>query len=133
MLDSFGNLTVRAYTAGGGLPVPGVSVRIKGAEELNKEIYHEFLTDKDGNTPTVNLPAPGKSLSLSPSPPEKPYALYDIEIDKEGYYSKKIYGITVFSDINTLQLINMIPISDGGLTEFPRSGLNTVIPENPNL
>ncbi len=133
MPEDYGMLTVRAYTAGGGLPVENVKVIIRGAEDSNSEVYFELMTDEDGNTPTVNLPAPKKNYSLAPSPTALPYALYDMEIEKEGYYSKKIYGLTVFSGINSLQLVNMIPLSEGGTSDFPRGSLNTVIPENTHL
>ncbi len=133
MLNNFGNLTIRTYTAGGGLPVEGVKVKIRGSQETNSHIYHELLTNEDGNTPKLTLPAPDKDYSLAPSSSTPPYSLYDVEVEKNGYYSKKIYGLSIFSGVNSLQLINMIPLSEGGVGQFPRGDLNTVIPTNPNL
>ena len=133
MLEDFGKLTVRAYTAGGGLPVSGARVLIVGGEELNKDIKYELLTDRDGVTDTLSLPTPKKGLSLSPDPSETPYALYDIEITKEGYFTRSIRGVSVFSGVNSLQLINMIPYSGEGLNEYPRGNINTVIPKNRDL
>ena len=133
MTKEYGSLTVRAYTAGGGLPVAGAKVKIKGGEEENKNIYYELITDRSGNTETVTLPAPVKDYSLSPEGDTAPYALYDLEITKDGYYEKRIIGLTVFSGVASLQLINMIPLSEGGGGEFPRGSINTVIPENTDL
>ena len=133
MEENFGNLTVRAYTAGGGLPVSGAVVRISGAEEVNRSVLQSLITDEDGNTESVSLPAPLRENSLSPNSAGAAYALYDVEITKDGYYTKKIFGSSVFSGVNSLLLINMIPVSDGGQSDYPRGNINTVIPENTSL
>lgn len=132
MLDSEGTLRVRAYTAGGALPIADAVVRIKGAEEGNRLIAYSLITDRDGTTEAVKLPAPSLSYSLSPSPAEAPFAVYDIEISKEGYYSKVINGVNVFSGVNSVQLANMIPTSSGA-GDYPRGNINATIPENDSL
>ena len=133
MEKNFGNLTVRAYTAGGGLPVEGAVVRIFGSEEVNRTVMHSLITDLDGVTESVSLPAPLRENSLFPENNKSAYALYDVEIEKEGYYSKKIFGASVFSGVNSLLSVNMIPISEGGRSDYPRGNINTVIPENQSL
>ena len=133
MEENFGIFTVRAYTAGGGLPVEGAIVRIFGAEEINRNISHSLLTDKDGSTREIQLPAPTRNKSLSPDPTGPAYSLYNVEVDKEGFYSKKIFGSSVFAGVKSLLLVNMIPVSDGGKSDYPRGNVNTVIPENNNL
>lgn len=132
MLDSKGTLRIRAYTASGALPIPNAVVRIRGAEELNRLVSYSLLTDRNGITEAVTLPAPSLSYSLSPSPAEAPYALYDVEISANGYYSKVIKGISIFSGVNSVQLANMIPNS-GGAQDYPRGNVNTLIPENESL
>ena len=131
MQNDYGNLTVRAYTAGGGLPVEGAMVRISGAEEANSGVLYELITNKSGNTKSVRLPAPSPAYSLAPNKVTLPYSIYDVEIKKAGYYDKRIQGLTVFSGINSLQLVNMIPLSEAGEGEYPRGNLNTVIPNDP--
>lgn len=132
MLDSEGTLRIRAYTASEALPIPNAVVRISGAEELNRLVSYSLLTDRNGITEAVTLPAPSLSYSLSPSPAEAPYALYDVEISANGYYSKVIKGVSVFSGVNSVQLANMIPNS-GGAQDYPRGNVNTLIPENESL
>lgn len=133
MLNSSGTLTVRAYTAGGGLPVKDAVVRILGAEEENRLTVISGITDRDGLTERFILPAPDASLSLAPSPAELPYSLYDLEISAPGYYTKRINGLTVFSGINSVQLINMIPGSGNMVEDYPRGNINYIIPENTDL
>ena len=84
-----GRLYVRAYTASGALPMPDTVVRITGVDEGNRYISFSRLTDENGVVLFDNLPAPTLNYSLSPSPAEVPYSVYDIEASKEGYYSKK--------------------------------------------
>lgn len=132
MLDSEGTLRIRAYTAGGALPIPGAVVRITGAEEANRLVSYSLLTDRNGSTNIVSLPAPSLSYSLSPSPAEVPFALYNVEISADGYYSKRINGISVFSGINSVQLVNMIPVSSDS-QDYPRGNINAIIPENQDL
>lgn len=133
MLNSSGTLTVRAYTAGGALPIAGAVVRILGAEEQNRLTVFSGITDRDGLTERFILPAPDSSLSLAPNPAELPYSLYDLEISAPGYYTKRINGLTVFPGINSVQLINMIPGSGNMVEEYPRGNINYIIPENTDL
>ena len=126
MFDDFGNFKARAYTAGA-LPVENARVRIMGAEEENRGVAYSLVTDVDGITETIRLPAPSSSLSLSPSPSEPPYALYDLEVSADGYFSKRIYGVMVFSGVETLQEINMIPSSDDFPSDYPRGNVNAVV------
>ncbi len=132
MLDSEGTLRIRAYTAGGAFPVAGAVVRIMGAEEANRLVSYSLVTDRNGTTEAIKLPAPSASYSLAPSPAEAPFALYDVEISADGYYRKRINGVSVFSGVNSVQLANMIPTSSGA-GDYPRGNVNTTIPENEDL
>ncbi len=133
MPDSSGTLTVRAYTAGGALPVEGAVVRIFGVSEDNRLAVFSGVTDRDGLTEKFTLPAPSVSLSMSPDPSELPYSVYDLEVSAPGYYTKRINGLTVFSGINSVQLINMIPGSGNMVEDYPRGNINYIIPENTDL
>ena len=133
MLNSQGSLRIRTYTASGALPVAGAVVRIKGAEEDNRFVSYSLITDRDGLTDKVILPAPNVDYSLSPSPAESPFAIYDLEITAPGYYSKKINGLTVFSGIDSIQLVNMIPKSNTPIIDYPRGNVNATIPDNEDL
>ena len=128
MLDDFGSFIARAYTAGA-LPVEGAIVRISGAEEANRDIAYSLVTDMDGLTEMVNLPAPNRRFSQAPNPAEQPYSVYNLEIVAEGYYPKRIMGVTVFPGINSVQRINMIPLKEPGNGNYPRGNVNAFIPE----
>ena len=128
-----GSITIRVYTAGGALPIAETAVRIMGTDEENRFVEYSLLTDIDGLTKRIALPSPSRSFSLSPSAPETPYANYDIEIAADGYYTKKIKNVAIFSGVNSIQEVNMIPISpiENGL--YPRNNLDATVYENKNL
>ncbi len=133
MLNSSGTLRVRAYAAQGALPVQGAVVRVMGSGEDNRLVAFSSVTDRDGLSELFTLPAPSVDFSLTPDPAELPYSLYDLEVSANGYYTKKIKGITVFSGINSIQLVNMIPGSGNMIEDYPRGSINYIIPENTDL
>jgi hypothetical protein len=133
-LTEFGEIVFKATAASGSLPVPDAIVRIRGAEEANRQTVYSLLTDIDGITQIIKLPAPSKAFSEAPRSPEYGYASYDVEVSANGYYPKRIYGIPIFPDTTTVQPINMIPLAQSNpYSEIPKGNLNTVIQENPML
>ena len=126
MLNSEGKLRIRAYTAGGALPISNVRVEISGAEEGNENVKFVLFTDMDGITEEITLPAPSSSYSMTPYPNESPYALYDVKISKDGYLTKTIRNLPVFSGIESFQGVNMIPYTEG---VYPRENSEITIPD----
>lgn len=132
--DKIGTLVIRAFTAGGALPVGGTVVKITGNDEENRIVEYSIITDIDGVTEKIELPAPSGELSQSPGAKEPSYALYNIEISAPGYYTKRIFNVAVFDNTETIQTVNMIPksVRENGIT-YPRNNLNTLVRENERL
>ena len=132
--DKSGTLIINTSSAGGALPTSGVVVRISGAVEENRDIQYSLITDIDGVSERITLPAPPRELSMSPGAPQQSYALYDILISAPGYYTKRIYNVAVFDGEETVLPVNMIPIPTNkrGVT-YPRGNLNTISQENELL
>jgi len=128
--DDFGTMIIRTYGASNALPVEGVLVRVRGADEFNRMSEFSLFTDEDGLTNEIKLPAPSKSYSLSQGSKEVPFAIYDVEISKDGFYTKKIQNVAVFSGIRSFLPVNMIPVEEGA---YPRGNINAVITENESL
>ena len=129
-----GTLTVRTYTASGALPVKNSLIRITGVDENNRYVDFTLLTDEDGVTRIISLPTPDKAFSTGSGATEIPYAVYDIEASADGYYTKRISNVAIFSGVNSSQAINMIPISIGANgDEYPRGNLNATVYENEYL
>ena len=129
-----GRLTIRTYTAGGALPVAKATVRITGANEENRFIEYTVLTDVDGITDAILLPTPALTYSTSPNPAEIPYATYEIELSADGYYTKRIHDVAIFSGTDSMQSVNMIPLpTRDSTTTFPRGNLDATVVENAYL
>ena len=116
------------------MPTPNVVVRISGNDSYSIGEERIEITDRSGLTKKIALPAPALSLSQSPRAVERPYATYDVLATAEGYYSKKILNVAVFSGILSILPLTMIP--NGGITRDvnPPSGSNFSISyENEEL
>ena len=128
--QSYGRLVINTYTGSGAIPIPGATVRIRGSGEDNRFIEHSVLTDEDGISPTINLPTPDVSYSLTQNPSQAPYSNYDIEVIKDGYYTKRILTVPIFSGITSILPVTMLPFvpySEGG--KYPSGNVNATIDE----
>ncbi len=129
-----GYLQVRTFVADEGLPVGGAFVRISGNDEFNLGVEVSVVTGRSGLTEKIPLPAPARTLSLSPGAQEQPYSTYDVYVSAEGYYPKKIFNVAVFSGILSVLPLSMTP--DAGLTrnvDAPRSSNYSISQENEDL
>ena len=132
--ENFGNIRIRTYTAAGALPIDGVLVKIYGADEYNRDVMYSLITDENGITKEISLPAPPRAYSAAPGAKEMPYSVYNVELSKSGFYPKRIDNVPIFNGIDAVLPIEMIPLSynqDG--TVQIQGNLNSVIYENENL
>lgn len=133
-MKDYGILIVKATTASGAYPVEGVHVGISGKSDLGSEVNISVFTDESGSTQPLLLPAPPRSLSLTPENSEDPFSRYDVEIYKEGYYRKKLFDVAIFSGITAVLPVNMIPATPYNTDEnAPRGNENAVITEDLNV
>ena len=132
--DKFGTLVVNITVADGALPLRDAKIKITGADEENREIVYSIRSDIDGISEVISLPTPEKALSLAPGATASSYAVYDIAVSSEGYYTKRIYNVPVFEGTETILPVNMLPLAihESNAT-YPRGNLGTVVEENPYL
>lgn len=132
--DKFGTLTVQTFTAGGALPISNVNVHIYGVSEENSEISYSVITDRSGMTEKISLPAPSKKASLTPSSHEISYGLYNVDVSREDYYTKKFSNVAIFENVDTILPVNMVPkaINNKNVT-YPHGNLDILIEENKYL
>lgn len=129
--NAFGTLTVSTFAADSALPIPNALVRVYGIDEENRGVEYSSLTDINGKSRLFILPAPKKEYSLEPAAPEKPYASYDVYVEKENYIRKILRDVAVFEGITTALIVNMIPSNNSAdLTDLNRESSSA---ENPNL
>ena len=112
--ENLGFLKIAVKTADGILPVADARVRITDNNGTEVILY----TDKSGLTEKISLPAPGEGQSLSANG-ENPFAIYRVEVNKEGYSPQSTEWVPVFPGITSLQPILLI-----GLAEYESESLN---------
>lgn len=132
--ENSGNIRVRTYVASGAIPIDGVLVKIYGTDDYNKDVVYSLLTDKDGITKEVSLPAPPRAYSSAPGAKESPYSVYNVEITKNGFYPKRIDNVPIFNGVNAVLPIEMIPlVYDENGSVIRQNNLNSVVYENEHL
>ena len=126
---STGTILVQVFTARQALPVPGARVTIVHASVDDNTLVGIAMTDRDGRTRPIEVPTPARALSEAPLTDNViPFSVYDIRVEKAGYYTVNINDVQVFSGEQTLQTVDMTP-----LAEFadPQSSEDfTVLPQN---
>ena len=106
-----GYIIVKVSTASGAIPIEGATVIVQGKDQENKDILISLITDRSGVTEKIELPTVPRSLSESPSPGQKPYTTYNLDVFKEGYYPQHYTGVPVFEGIVAVQNASIVPIS----------------------
>ena len=74
------------------------------------------LTDIDGVSDTVRLPAPPRSISQSPQTgdnPRLPYAVYSVYAEHPSYVRAVFTNVPVFSGVESVQPVRMLAKSAG--------------------
>ena len=112
--SSVGYIRVRVTNSGGDFPVEGAIVTITDYNKENGPVLYSLRTDSSGLTRTVTVPTVPSSDSQKPGV-EDHYALYNIRVAKENYYSAESIGVPVFEGIVSLQPFRLQPMSESDL------------------
>lgn len=103
-----GKLKFQITSSVGLIPIENAKIRVY--EENNTENPIEVLTtDSVGKTKTIELMAPNKEYSETPST-ERPYQVYDMQITAEGYEEIWIRGTEILPDCVAIQPAEMQPL-----------------------
>ena len=70
------------------------------------------LTDRSGRIAPVPIVVPDRSESLSPNPPERPYAVVNLIARLKDYEQIFVDDVQIFADVTTEQELPMIPLSE---------------------
>ena len=130
--NTTGTLIVAVSAASGALPIEGALVTVKGSTNENAGVLSVVTTDRSGRTPRITLPAPPAAESESPGI-EKPYATYNVDVDKNGFFPQSFTNVPIFAGTTSIQPVNLIPLTEyGGAAQNPgRSNITEY--ENPEL
>ena len=104
-----GVLQVWVTTASAALPLAGAHVTVSEGEELR----YSGETDESGRTEAISLPAASAQGSLSPAGQPTPFTLYDIAVQKEGFYRVENRGVPLYGGVRAVQPVHLIPLPEG--------------------
>ncbi len=112
--ENVGYLRIRVYGGDEAFPVEGAIVLVSKADGENGEngVIRSLRTDASGVTESVALPAKPKSLSETPGNVD-PFAVYNVEIKKDGYYTVNDINVPVFEGVSATLPVRLIPLSFG--------------------
>lgn len=105
------------------LPLENVAITIASTDGTAIALR---VTNRNGRIDPVEIPVPDRSESLSPDPPERPYAIVNLYARLRGYEQIESENLQIFADTTTNQELQMIPLS-----ELPGSWDKTIIFNTP--
>ncbi|MFQ7159606.1 MAG: carboxypeptidase-like regulatory domain-containing protein, partial [Ruthenibacterium sp.] len=103
-----GLFTARSYSARNALPVAGVRLTLTG-EDGTKWTAE---TGEDGLFSALPLACPPRSLSLDEANTQRPYGVYDLVAEHEGYETVRIAGVQIFDGETAVAELAMIPLGE---------------------
>ncbi len=112
-----GYLKVQVFAGRGTVPIEKAVVTV--SKQIGDQRYElaTLVTDENGITEKISLPAPPQILSEQPGN-YKPYATYDVRTTYPDFMAVNNLSVPVFEGIVSLQNVNLNPLIEGnGKTE----------------
>lgn len=108
-LPDTGYIQVHAYASNAQIPLQNVSVTVSSPDAT---VIALRLTDRSGRIEPIPIPVPERSESLSPDPPEIPFATVNLTARLQDYEQIFIEKLQIFADVTTDQNLELIPLSE---------------------
>ena len=108
-MPATGYILSRAYTSVAQYPLKDVAITVTASDGTAIAMR---LTDRSGLISPIAIPVPDRSESLSPDPPERPFAVVNLYARLKGYEQIENENVQVFPDTVTVQDLVMIPLSE---------------------
>ena len=93
-------------------PVENAKVTVFLGEYEDMQIIDTDQTDQNGKTKLFILPTENKNLSLAPDLSQKPYSVYNMAVEADGFLTNIHLNIPIFSGITSIQKSDLILDSD---------------------
>ncbi len=111
-----GTLKVETYASDRAFGVGSARVMIFLELPSGNVAVYDGITDIDGISGTVRLPAPPRSLSQSPESgknPPRPYSVYSVYVEHPNYVRAVFTNVPVFSGTESIQPVRMLAKAAG--------------------
>ena len=118
-----GRLIVNVTTGGGLFPVEGASVIVSDTQSAGGAEIAAVTTDISGKSPVIFLPAPARSMSLTPTENgdgADARARYAVTVMAPGYVTAIAEGVSVFDGVTSIQKVDMLTKSASDGNDSPR-------------
>lgn len=119
-----GTLNIRVFTAKQAAPVKGATVTVSLDDNGKETLIKSYITDKDGETPSIVLPTVSKEESLNPGI-VNPYASYRVRITADGFFTIDSVNIPIFDGESSALPIEMLPLPEGYTGKIILKSLDT--------
>ena len=131
-----GSLKIQAFASDRSFGIGSARVMVFIELPGGNVAVFDGLTDVDGTTQPILLPAPPRSLSQSPaqSGARLPYAVYSIYVEHPDFVREVFTNVPVFSGVESIQPVRMlaksagleepapIAVDESGFTALQRTG-----------
>lgn len=114
--EESGTLRVEAFASDRAFGVGSARVMIFLPLASGNVTVFDGITNIDGISDNVRLPAPSREIGLSPQEGTNtvlPYAVYTVYVEHPNYVRAIFSGVPVFSGIESVQPVRMLAKSDG--------------------
>lgn len=111
-----GTLKVEAFASDRSFGVGSARVMVFLELPSGNVAVFDGLTDIDGVTESIRLPAPPRELSQSPQTgnnPRLPYSVYSIYVEHPAFVRSVFTNVPVFSGIESIQPVRMLAKTEG--------------------
>ncbi len=110
-----GRLSVRVYITKAELPLPGATVVVtQNAANGKYNLLSVQMTDSSGMIRPVEIAAPEAGNSTMPGEqPDPPFALCSVWAEHPDYVLLQADGVQIFPGVETMQDMEMLPLSEG--------------------
>ena len=108
-LSATGYIIVHAFESSARIPLKDVAVVVTATDGTAIAMR---ITDRNGLITPIEIPVPDRAESLSPNPPELPFARVNLYARLKGYEQIENEDLQVFAGVTTNQDLEMIPLSE---------------------
>lgn len=117
-----GTMRVEAFASDRSFGIGSARVMIFVELPSGNVAVFDGLTDNDGVTQSVRLPAPPREIAQSPQTGANarlPYTVYSVYVEHPGFVRSVFSNVPVFSGVESIQPVRMLPKSAGAAEPEP--------------
>lgn len=124
-----GSIWIAAVLAEEAAPLSGVQITV--LDETGVPVAR-LETDENGTAVQKDLPTPDRSYSLDEdNTTVRPYAVYDLVAEKQGWQTVRLTGVQVFDGQETVARLHFLPADAAVATAGIAAENNVTIPPHP--